>query len=96
VSRLSILNPRCERLSELSSAHVENGRSRPDILEASLSDLIRTVMAQGLEGLAAKGRDSKYELGLRSSAEQKTRVNRRHEFVIAGYKPSLKNARIGS
>jgi ATP-dependent DNA ligase len=53
-------------------------------------------MAQGLEGLAAKGRDSKYELGLRSSAEQKTRVNRRHEFVIAGYKPSLKNARIGS
>ena len=34
-------------------------------LEASLKDLISSVKAQGLEGLVAKRRDSKYEPGLR-------------------------------
>ena len=61
------------------------------ILEASLADLIRSVKAQGLEGLVAKRRDSRYEPGLRSGAWQKMRVNRGQEFVIAGYTPSLKN-----
>ena len=61
------------------------------ILEASLADLIRSVKAQGLEGLVAKRRDSKYEPGLRSGAWQKMRVNQGQEFVIAGYTPSLKN-----
>ena len=61
------------------------------ILEASLPDLIRSVKAQGLEGLVAKRRDSKYEPGLRSGAWQKMRVNQAQEFVIAGYTPSLKN-----
>src|SRR5499427_9084790 len=55
------------------------------ILEASLSDLIRAVKAQGLEGLVAKRRDSRYEPGLRSGAWQKMRVNRGQEFVIGGY-----------
>ena len=35
-------------------------------LKASLKDLIQSVKAQGLEGLVAKRRDSKYEPGLRS------------------------------
>ena len=61
------------------------------ILEASLPDLILSVKAQGLEGLVAKRRNSKYEPGLRSGAWQKMRVNQGHEFVIAGYTPSLKN-----
>ena len=61
------------------------------VLEASLPDLIRSVKAQGLEGLVAKRRDSKYEPGLRSGAWQKMRVNQRQEFVIAGYTPSLRN-----
>jgi DNA ligase D-like protein (predicted ligase) len=61
------------------------------ILEAPLPDLIRSVKAQGLEGLVAKRRDSKYEPGLRSGAWQKMRVNQGQEFVIAGYTPSLKN-----
>src|ERR1700733_708663 len=61
------------------------------ILEASLPDLIRSVKAQGLEGLVAKRRESKYEPGLRSGAWQKMRVNRGQEFVIAGYTPSPKN-----
>jgi DNA ligase D-like protein (predicted ligase) len=61
------------------------------ILEATLADLIRSVKEQGLEGLVAKRRDSKYEPGLRSGAWQKMRVNQGQEFVIAGYTPSLKN-----
>jgi DNA ligase D-like protein (predicted ligase) len=54
-------------------------------LDASLPDLIASVKAQGLEGLVAKRRDSRYESGLRTGAWQKMRVNRGQEFVIGGY-----------
>ena len=54
-------------------------------LDASLHDLVASVKAQGLEGLVAKRRDSRYEPGLRSGAWQKMRVNRGQEFVIGGY-----------
>src|SRR5258708_32264615 len=60
-------------------------------LKASLKDLIQSVKAQGLEGLVAKRRDSKYEPGLCSGAWQKMRVNQGQELVIAGYTPSPKN-----
>jgi len=55
------------------------------ILNASLKDLIHSVKAQGLEGLVAKRRDSRYEPGLRTGAWQKMRVNQGQEFVIGGY-----------
>jgi DNA ligase D-like protein (predicted ligase) len=55
------------------------------ILEGSLANLIHSVREQGLEGLVAKRRDSKYEPGLCSGAWQKMRVNRGQEFVIGGY-----------
>jgi DNA ligase D-like protein (predicted ligase) len=55
------------------------------ILEASLANLIRSVKEQGLEGLVAKRRDSRYESGERSGAWVKMRVNRSQEFVIGGY-----------
>jgi DNA ligase D-like protein (predicted ligase) len=61
------------------------------ILEGSLSDLILSVKAQGLEGLVAKRRDSTYEPGQRSGAWMKMRVNAGQEFVIGGYTPSPKN-----
>jgi ATP-dependent DNA ligase len=54
-------------------------------LEASLSDLIQSVKAQGFEGLVAKRRDSKYQPGLRTGAWQKIRVNAGQEFVIGGF-----------
>jgi len=54
-------------------------------LKARLRDLIHSVKAQGLEGLVAKRRNSKYEPGVRSGAWMKMRVNRGQEFVIAGY-----------
>ena len=50
---------------ELIEEHVLPTLSDPirysPILEGSLQDLIRSVKAQGLEGLVAKRRDSKYE-----------------------------------
>jgi bifunctional non-homologous end joining protein LigD len=61
------------------------------ILDATLRTLIESVKAQGLEGLVAKRRDSKYEPGQRSGAWQKMRVNQGQELVIAGYTPSPKN-----
>jgi DNA ligase D-like protein (predicted ligase) len=54
-------------------------------LNAGLRDLIHSVKTQGLEGLVAKRRSSKYEPGVRSGAWMKMRVNRGQEFVIAGY-----------
>ncbi len=45
------------------------------VLEGTLNQLIYSVKTQGLEGLVAKRRDSKYEPGLRSGAWQKMRVN---------------------
>jgi bifunctional non-homologous end joining protein LigD len=54
-------------------------------LDARLPVLVASVKAQGLEGLVAKRRDSRYEPGLRSGAWMKMRVNRGQEFVIGGY-----------
>jgi len=54
-------------------------------LEGSMADLVRSVKAQGLEGLVAKRRGSRYEPGQRSGAWRKMRVNRGQEFVIGGY-----------
>ncbi len=54
-------------------------------LTASLGVLIASARMQGLEGLVAKRRDSRYEAGQRSGAWQKMRVNRGQEFVIGGY-----------
>jgi bifunctional non-homologous end joining protein LigD len=59
--------------------------------DASLADLIRSVKAQGLEGLVAKRLDSRYEEGNRSGAWQKMRVNQGQEFVTGGYTPTAKN-----
>ncbi len=54
-------------------------------LDASLSDLIHAVKAQGFEGLVAKRRNSRYEPGLRTGAWKKMRINRGQELVIGGY-----------
>ena len=60
-------------------------------LDASLTDLIRSVKVKGLEGIVAKRVDSPYEPGLRSGMWQKMRVNQGQEFVIGGYTVSAKN-----
>ncbi|MGA3077384.1 MAG: hypothetical protein ABSG56_27330 [Bryobacteraceae bacterium] len=54
------------------------------MLDASLSDLIQSMRAQGLEDLVAKRASSRYESGQRSGAWMKMRVNRSQEFIIGG------------
>jgi ATP-dependent DNA ligase len=54
-------------------------------LKATLRELVHSVKAQGLEGIVAKRRDSRYEPGQRSGAWMKMRVNRGQELVIGGY-----------
>jgi bifunctional non-homologous end joining protein LigD len=80
---------------ELIEAHILPMLAEPirysPILDATLRALIQSVKAQGLEGLVAKRRDSKYESGQRSGAWQKMRVNQGQGLVIAGYTPSPKN-----
>lgn len=54
-------------------------------LNASLSEVIRAVQAQGLEGVVAKDLKSAYESGRRSGVWCKMRLNKGQEFVIGGY-----------
>jgi len=49
--------------------------------------LLDAVEAQGLEGVVAKRRDSRYEPGRRSSAWVKVKVRRHQELVVAGWLP---------
>jgi len=76
---------------ELLEEHVFPNMDEPirhsPLLEASLKDLIQSVKAQGLEGLVAKRRDSKYEprAALRRVAEnaRQRRAGTRHRRVHA-------------
>jgi DNA ligase D-like protein (predicted ligase) len=64
------------------------GRIRiTEYLEASATDMLHAVRQQGLEGIIGKRKDSIYEIGKRSGAWIKYRVNRGQELVIGGYIP---------
>ena len=60
-------------------------------LKASLSDVVKAVRSQGLEGVVAKNLKSLYEPGRRSGAWRKMRINKGQEFVIGGYTVGPKN-----
>jgi bifunctional non-homologous end joining protein LigD len=49
--------------------------------------LFETAKAQGLEGIMAKRRSSRYEPGRRSHAWLKVKVRREQEFVVGGWEP---------
>lgn len=53
--------------------------------------MISAVRAQGLEGVVAKRRDSRYQPGKRTGAWVKLRIGGRQEFVIGGYVPHANN-----
>ena len=54
-------------------------------------EVVAAVKKQGLEGVIAKRRDSRYEPGRRSGAWVKMRMNKGQELVIGGYVPAPKN-----
>jgi DNA ligase D-like protein (predicted ligase) len=55
--------------------------------ETSAEEMRRAVRDQGLEGVVAKRKDSRYEVGKRSGSWAKYRLNRGQELVIGGYVP---------
>jgi DNA ligase D-like protein (predicted ligase) len=62
-----------------------------ETFKTSATDMIAVVREQGLEGVVAKRRDSRYVPGKRSGAWVKLRVNRRQDFLIGGYIPRGKS-----
>jgi bifunctional non-homologous end joining protein LigD len=62
-----------------------------ETLKASAAEIVAAVKKQGLEGVIAKRRDSRYEPGRRSRAWVKMRINKGQELVIGGYVPARKN-----
>jgi bifunctional non-homologous end joining protein LigD len=56
-------------------------------IQAESERVLKEMQARGLEGLIAKRRDSKYEIGRRSGAWMKFKWTSEQEFVIGGYSP---------
>jgi len=66
----------------------ESARIRiTDYFEASAADMLRAVRGQGLEGVVAKRKNSRYEVGKRGGSWAKYRLNSGQELVIGGYVP---------
>jgi len=55
--------------------------------DIAAEDMLSAVRKQGLEGVVAKRKDSRYEPGKRTGSWAKLRINRGQEFVIGGYMP---------
>jgi bifunctional non-homologous end joining protein LigD len=51
------------------------------------TDMLSAIQGQGLEGVVAKSKDSRYEIGKRSGSWAKYRLNSGQELVIGGYIP---------
>jgi bifunctional non-homologous end joining protein LigD len=84
------LTKRRELLINKALANLKEPIRLSPVFEANLPDLIRSVKAQGLEGLIAKRRDSVYRPGERSGLWQKMRLNQGQELVIGGYTPGAR------
>jgi len=59
-----------------------------EYFETSADAMLQAARKQGLEGVVAKRKESRYEAGKRSGAWSKYRLNRGQELVIGGYFPS--------
>ncbi len=55
--------------------------------ETNAETMLQSAREQGLEGVVAKRKDSRYEAGKRSGAWAKYRLNAGQELVIGGYVP---------
>ena len=73
---------------EIMKSVLKLGSSRiriTDYFETSAADMLDAVRGQGLEGVVAKRKDSRYEAGKRSGSWAKYRLNSGQELVIGGY-----------
>jgi len=60
-------------------------------LPGTPTQIEKALRRQGLEGVVAKRRDSRYEPGKRSDAWIKVRFGQRQELVVGGFKPGGSN-----
>lgn len=58
-----------------------------EYFETSAQAMLESAAEQGLEGVVAKRKDSRYEAGKRSGAWAKYRINAGQELVVGGYIP---------
>jgi DNA ligase D-like protein (predicted ligase) len=61
-----------------------------EYLETSSDEMLRVAREMGLEGVVAKRKDSRYEVGKRSGSWAKFRLNSGQELVIGGYIPGAR------
>jgi ATP-dependent DNA ligase len=73
----SVLNPKSRRVRIT------------DYFETTAADMLNAIRAQGLEGVVAKKKDSRYEVGKRSGSWAKFRLNSGQELVIGGFIPGV-------
>lgn len=59
-------------------------------LEGSATQVAKAIGDLRLEGVIAKRRDSKYEAAERSGAWQKLKLDRQQEFVVGGFRPTVR------
>jgi bifunctional non-homologous end joining protein LigD len=87
LTRLSLIERRQIMKSVLK---FESPRIRiADYFEVSAGDVLSAARGQGLEGVVAKRKDSRYEGGKRSGSWAKYRLNSGQELVIGGYIPGV-------
>jgi bifunctional non-homologous end joining protein LigD len=60
-----------------------------EYFEASVDTMLQSAREQGLEGVVAKRKNSRYEPGKRTGAWAKYRLNTGQELVIGGYVPGV-------
>ena len=80
--------PLTERRELLSGIRFNSPRiQHVDYFETSAAKMLAAVKGQGLEGVIAKRKNSRYEPGKRTGAWVKCRIHKGQEFVIGGYFP---------
>jgi bifunctional non-homologous end joining protein LigD len=80
--------PFIERRTILQSVKFRSLRIRvSEYFDTSLEAMLQSAREEGLEGVVAKRKHSRYESGKRTGAWSKFRLNRGQELVIAGYVP---------
>jgi len=83
--------PLVERRQRLTGLLKNSELRLSQVLEADAETVIKAVREQGLEGVVAKRKDSRYEAGQKSGAWVKLPLKNKQDFVIGGYRPGNLN-----
>jgi bifunctional non-homologous end joining protein LigD len=79
--------PLIERRARLRNVVKGSGILLSEDLRGTLAQVTDAVRGLGLEGVVAKRRNSIYDVGQRTDAWLKLKLDRQQEFVVGGYRP---------